>query len=83
MDTKDLLISVGELHSAMTEAHIHAITTALVEKMRENMETMLPAFPFKDDKERQVSIERALIVYEMGIKDGIYEWLKTNKETEL
>ena len=81
MDTKDLLISVGELHSAMTDAHINAITTALVEKMRENMETMLPAFPFKDDKERQVSIERALIVYEMGIRDGINEWLKTNKET--
>lgn len=81
MDVKDLLISVGELHSAMTDAHIHAITTALVEKMRKNMETMLPAFPFKDDKERQVSIERALIVYEMGIKDGINEWLKTKKET--
>jgi len=81
MDAKDLLISVGELHSAMTEAHVNAITTALVEKMRENMETMLPAFPFKDDKERQVSIERALIVYEMGIKDGIDEWLKTNRKT--
>lgn len=81
MDAKDLLISVGELHSAMKDAHINAITMALVEKMRENMETMLPAFPFKDDKERQVSIGRALIVYEMGVKDGIYEWLKTNKET--
>lgn len=81
MDVKDLFISVGELHSAMKDAHIHAITTALVEKMREDMETMLPAFPFKDDKERQVSIERALIVYEMGIKDGINEWLKTNKGT--
>lgn len=81
MDVKDLLISVGKLHSAMTDAHINAITTTLVEKMRENMETMLPAFPFKDDKERQVFIERALIVYEMGIKDGINEWLKTNKET--
>ena len=81
MDVKDLLISIGKLHSAMTDAHIHAITTTLVEKMRENMETMLPAFPFKDDNERQVFIERALIVYEMGIKDGINEWLKTNKET--
>lgn len=81
MDTKDLLISVGELHSAMKDAHIDAITTALVEKMHKNMENMLPAFPFKNDKERQVSIERALIVYEMGIKDGINEWLKTNKET--
>ena len=81
MNVKDLLISVGELHSAMKDAHINAITTNLVEKMRENMETMLPAFPFKDDKERQVFIERALIVYEMGIKDGINEWLKTNKET--
>lgn len=81
MDAKDLLISVGELHSAMKDAKINAITTDLVEKMRENMETMLPSFPFKDDKERQVSIERALIVYEMGIKDGINEWLKTNKET--
>ena len=81
MDVKDLLISVGELDSAMTDAHINDITTALVARMRENMETMLPAFPFKDDKERQVFIERALIVYEMGIKDGIYEWLKTNKET--
>lgn len=79
MDAKDLLISVGELHSAMTDAHINAITTALVEKMRENMETMLPSFPFKDDEERQVTIERALIFYEMGIKDGINEWLKTNK----
>lgn len=63
----------------MKDAHINAITTALVEKMRENMETMLPSFPFKDDEERQVTIERALIVYEMGIKDGINEWLKTNK----
>lgn len=80
MDAKDLLISVGELHSAMKDAHINAITTALVEKMRENMEFMFPAFPFKDDKEKQVSIERALIIYEMGIKDGINEWLKTNKE---
>lgn len=78
-DAKDLLISVGELHSAMKDAHINAIATALVEKMRENMETMLPSFPFKDDKERQVSIERSLIVYEMGIKNGINEWLKTNK----
>ena len=42
---------------------------------------MMTTFPFKDDKERQVSIERALIVYEMGIKDGINELLKTNKET--
>lgn len=80
MDAKNLLISVGELHSAMTDAHINAITTALVEKMRENMKTMMPAFPFKDGKERQVFIERALIAYEMGIKDGINEWLKTNKE---
>lgn len=80
MKTKDLLISVGELHSAMTDAHINAITTTLVEKMRENMETMLPAFLFKDDDERLVFIERALITYEMGIKDGIYEWLKTNKQ---
>lgn len=76
MDAKDLLMSVGEFHSAMIDAHIHAITTALVERMREEMETMLPAFPFKDDKERQVSIERALIVYGMGVKDGICEWLK-------
>ena len=80
MDTKDLLISVGELHSIMTETHINAITTALVEKMRENMETMMPSFPFKDDKERQVFIERALITYELGIKDGINEWLKTNNK---
>lgn len=79
MDAKDLLISVGELHSAMRDAHINAITTDLVEKMRKNMETMLSSFPFKDDKESQVSIERSLIVYEMGIKDGINEWLKTNK----
>lgn len=79
MDTKNLLISLGELHSAMTDAKINAITTALVEEMRKNMETMLPAFPFKADKERQVFIERALIVYEMGIKDGINKWLKTNK----
>lgn len=80
MDTKNLFISVGELHSAMTDAHINAITTALVEKMRENMEATLPAFPFKNDKERQVFIERALIVYGMGIRDGINEWLNTNKE---
>lgn len=81
MDVKNLMISVGELHSAMTNARINAITTELVEKMRKDMETMLPAFPFRNNKERQVSIERALIVYEMGIKDGINEWLKTNKET--
>lgn len=81
MNAKDLLINVGELHSAMTNARIDAITTALVEKMREHMETMLPAFPFKDDDERRVFIERALITYEIGIKDGICEWLKTNKET--
>ena len=37
MDAKDLLISIGELHSAMTDAHIKSITTAIVEKMRENM----------------------------------------------
>jgi len=80
MEVKDLLISISELHSAMKDAHIHAITTALVEKMRENMETMLPAFPFKDDKERQVSIERALIVYEMGVKDGICEFIKRRKK---
>jgi flagellar motor switch protein FliG len=76
MEQKDLLISVGELHSAMKDAHINAITTTLVEKMRENMETMMPAFHFKDDEEKQVAIRRALIVYEMGIKDGIDEWLK-------
>lgn len=79
MEQKDLLISVGELHSAMKDAHINAITTTLVEKMRENMETMMPAFPFKDDDEKQVAIERALIVYEMGIKDGINEWFKTTR----
>ena len=76
MDVKDLLISACELHSAMTDAHIHAITSVLFGKMCKNMETMLPAFPFKGDIERQTSIERALIVYEMGIKDGIKEWLK-------
>lgn len=81
MDAKDILISVGELHSAMKDAKINDITTALAEKKRKNMEFMLPAFPFKDEKDRQVSIERALIVYEIGIKDGINEWLKTNKET--
>jgi len=76
MDTKDLLISTSNLHSAMKDAHINAITTALVEKMSENMETMLPAFLFKDDKERQVFIERTLIAYEMGVKAGIYEFIK-------
>ena len=76
MDTKDLLISTSGLHSAMNDAHIYAITTALVEKMRENMETTLPGFIFKDGKERQVFIERALIVYAMGIKDGICEFIK-------
>ena len=76
-----MLISVGEFHSAIKDAHIQTITKTLVEKMRGNMESMLPGFTFKDDKERQVFIERALITYEMGIKDGIYEWLKTNKET--
>jgi hypothetical protein len=81
MEQKDLLISVGELHFAMKDAHINAITTDLVARMREEMETMLPAFLFKDKEERQVFIKRALIVYEMGIKDGICEWLKTNKET--
>ena len=45
-------------------------------KMRENMEAMLPAFPFKDDKDRQSAIERALIAYEMGVRDGIEEWVK-------
>lgn len=83
MDTKDLLISVGELHSSMNDAHINAITTALVAKMRENMETMLPAFPFKDDKERQVFIERALMAYEMGVKDGICEFMKNKKDSKV
>ncbi len=76
MEAKDLLISVGELYFAMKDAHINAITVALVEKRREQMETMLPAFLFKDNEERQVFIERALIFYEMGIKDGINEWQK-------
>lgn len=80
MDAKDLLISVGELHSAMTNTHIDAITTALVKKMRKNMETMLPAFPFKDDKERQSAIEQALVAYEMGVMDGIAECVKRRGE---
>ena len=80
MDTKKLFISVGELHPAIKDAHIHDMATALVEKMRENMETMLPAFPFKDDKERQSAIEQALIVYGWGVRDGIEEWVKHRDE---
>ena len=80
MDAKDLFISVGELHSATKDAHIRAIVTALVARMRENMESMLPAFPFKDDKERQSAIEQALVAYEMGVMDGIAECVKHRGE---
>lgn len=80
MDVRDLFISVGELHSAMKDAHIHAIVASMVAKMRENMETMLPAFPFKDDKERQSAIEQALAAYEMGVRDGIKECIKHRGE---
>lgn len=80
MDAKELLISVGGFHSAMRDTNAHAIVTSLVARMRENMETMLPAFPYRDSKERQCDIEKLLIFYELGIKDGIEEWIK-NKQT--
>lgn len=76
MDTKDFFISVSELHSAMKDAHIYATVTALVAKKREELETMLPAFNYKNEEERQSAIEQLLIAYEWGVSDGIKEWIK-------
>lgn len=76
MDAKDFLISVSELNTAMKDAHIHAIATALVAKKREELETMLPAFNYKNEEERQSAIEQLLIAYEWGVEDGIKEWVK-------
>lgn len=76
MDEKDLLISVGGFHSAMKDPHVNAIMMELVAKMRENLETMLPAFTYKNAEERQSAIEQALIVYGWGVRDGIEEWIK-------
>lgn len=71
-----MLISAGGLHPAMNDPHAQAIMTDLVAKMRENLETRLPAFTYKSAEERQSAIEQALIVYRWGIRDGIDEWIK-------
>ena len=76
MDVKELLISVGEVHSAMKEAHVRFIVTNLVQKKREELEKMLPAFPYKNEKERQSDIEKMMIFYEWGLEDGINEFIK-------
>lgn len=76
MDVKDLLISVDEFHSAMKEAHVRFIVANLVQKKREELEKMLPAFLYKNAKERQSDIEKMMIFYEWGLKDGINEFIK-------
>lgn len=40
------------------------------------MKKMLPAFPFKDMKEREAFIEESVISYSSGVADGIREYTR-------
>lgn len=62
---------------------IEEITEYLSDKRREDMKKMLPAFPFKDMKEREAFIEKSIISYSAGVADGIREYIRRSitKET--
>jgi hypothetical protein len=40
------------------------------------MKKMLPAFPFKDMKERDAFIVQSVISYSSGVADGIREYIR-------
>jgi hypothetical protein len=55
---------------------IEEITEYLSEKRREDMKKMLPAFPFKDMKEREAFIKKSIVSYSAGVADGIREYIR-------
>ena len=70
MEKESLLIG------SCTPKVIDEITEYLSEKRREDMKKMLPAFPFKDMKERDAFIEKSIISYSSGVADGIREYIR-------
>lgn len=70
MDKENLLIG------GCTPKVIEELTEYLSEKRREDMKKMLPAFPFKDMKEREAFIEKSIISYSAGVADGIREYIR-------
>lgn len=55
---------------------IEELTEYLSEKRREDMKKMLPAFPFKNMKERDAFIVQSVISYSSGVADGIREYIR-------
>lgn len=70
MEKESLLIG------GCTPKVIEEITEYLSDKRREDMKKMLPAFPFKDMKERDAFIVQSVISYSSGVADGIREYIR-------
>lgn len=70
MEKESLLIG------GCTPKVIEEITEYLSDKRREDMKKMLPAFPFKDMKERDAFIVQSVISYSSGVADGIKEYIR-------
>ena len=70
MEKENLLIG------GCTPKVIEELTEYLSEKRREDMKKMLPAFPFKNMKERDAFIVQSVISYSSGVADGIREYIR-------
>ena len=70
MEKENLLIG------GCTSKLIDEITVYLSDKRCEDMKKMLPAFLFKDMKERDVFILQSVISYSAGVTDGIREYIR-------
>lgn len=70
MEKENLLIG------GCTPKVIEELTEYLSEKRCEDMKKMLPAFPFKDMRERDVFIMQSVISYCSGVADGIREYIR-------
>ena len=70
MEKESLLIG------GCTPKVIEEITDYLSDKRREDMKKMLPAFPFKDMKEREAFIKKSIVSYSAGVADGIREYTR-------
>lgn len=70
MEKENLLIG------GCTPKVIEELTEYLSEKRRKDLKKMLPAFPFKDMKEREAFIKKSIISYSAGVTDGIREYIR-------
>lgn len=70
MEKENLLIG------GCTSKLIDEITEYLSDKWCEDMKKTLPAFPFKDMKERDAFIVQSVISYSSGVADGIREYIR-------